>query len=63
MFPSIDYRDELHSAIAAALGMSLAELEAAFAKGHTVQSLAELRAGDLNTVSYTHLTLPTIYSV
>lgn len=50
MCSSADYRDELHSAIAAALNMSLAELEAAFAKGHTVQSLAESQASDLHQV-------------
>jgi hypothetical protein len=50
MFSPTDYRDELHAAIATALGMSLVELEAAFAKGHTVQSLAELQGSDLNKV-------------
>ncbi len=44
------YKEKLHAAAAEALEMSIADLEAAFAEGRTIQYLAELKGTDLNEV-------------
>lgn len=50
MHASTGYKERLHAAAAKALGMSIADLEAAFAEGRTLQYLAELEGADLNEV-------------
>jgi hypothetical protein len=44
------YREQMHSAVASALGLSIDELDAAIAEGQTLAQIAEAQGVDLQTV-------------